>query len=121
MRFKLDENFGTRCLDLFVAAGHDACTVRTQQLQGTTDEQLFSVCLAEGRALVTLDLDFTNLLRFPPNQSAGLAVLRLPARPSLALLRQTVQTLLDGLGREPITGKLWIVEPGRIRVHDDRE
>lgn len=121
MRFKLDENFGTRCLDLFAAAGHDACTVWSQQLHGATDDQLFSVCLTEGRALVTLDLDFTNLLRFPPARIAGLAVLRLPARPSHTLLRQTVQTLLDGLDREPITGKLWIVEPGRIRIHDDRE
>jgi len=121
MKFKLDENFGSRCLDLFAAAGHDACTVWAQKLPGATDDQLFSVCLAEGRALVTLDLDFSNLLRFPPGESAGLAVLRLPARPSLALLSQTVQTLLDGLGREPITGKLWIVEPGRIRVHDERD
>jgi predicted nuclease of predicted toxin-antitoxin system len=98
MRFKLDENFGTRCLDLFVAAQHDACTVWSQQLPGAKDDQLFAVCVAENRAIVTLDLDFTNLLRFPPAQSAGIAVLRLPARPSLALLRQTVQTLLDGLG-----------------------
>jgi predicted nuclease of predicted toxin-antitoxin system len=121
MKFKLDENFGTRCLDLFVGAGHDACTVHAQQLQGTTDDQLFAVCLAEGRALVTLDLDFTNLLRFQAALSVGLAVLRLPDRPSDALLRQAVQTLLDGLGCEPIAGKLWIIEPGRIRVHDDRD
>ena len=121
MKFKLDENFGAQCLDLFVLAGHDACTVQEQQLQGATDDWLFAVCLAEGRALVTLDLDFTNLLRFQPALSAGLAVLRLPARPSFALLRQAVQTLLDGLRREPIAGKLWIVEPGRIRVHDNRD
>jgi predicted nuclease of predicted toxin-antitoxin system len=97
MKFKLDENFGTRCLDLFAAAGHDTCTVWIQQLQGATDDQLFAACMSEHRILVTLDLDFCNLLRYPPAHSAGLAVLRLPNRPSLALLRQTIQTLLQGL------------------------
>ena len=120
MRFKLDENFGTRCLDLFASAGHDACTAWAQKLGGATDEQIFAACRTESRTLVTLDLDFANTLRFPPNQTAGLVVLRLPSRPTLALLKQTVQTLLDGLAREPIAGKLWIVEPGRIRVHDEQ-
>jgi hypothetical protein len=29
MKFKLDENFGTRTQELFRAAGHDVQTVRT--------------------------------------------------------------------------------------------
>jgi predicted nuclease of predicted toxin-antitoxin system len=121
MKFKLDENFGVRCVDLFAASGHDVCTVWSQKRHSATDEELFAVCLAEDRALVTLDVDFANPLRFPPGRGAGLAVLRLPARPSLTLLRQTVQTLLDGLAHEPIAGKLWIIEPGRIRIRDERD
>lgn len=43
-------------------------TVREQHLQGSKDEVLFSVCAGEARALVTLDHDFGQVLRFPPEK-----------------------------------------------------
>ena len=121
MKFKLDENFGAQCAGQFTAAGHDVCTVWEQQCQGATDEKLYAICLTENRCLVTFDLDFANPMRFPPEGGAGLAVFRLSGRVTLLLLRQTVQTLLEGMVREPIAGKLWIVEPGRIRIHAEKD
>jgi len=102
---------------MFAAAGHDASTVLAQKLPGATDEEIFGVCCREKRCLVTLDMDFSSVLRFPPQDSAGIIVLRLPAQPSPTLLCQTILTLLEGLKKEKVTGKLWIVEPGRIRIH----
>jgi hypothetical protein len=53
-------------------------------LTSATDEELAQHCAAEGRALVALDWDFANLLRFRPTGYAGLAELRLPEKPSAA-------------------------------------
>jgi predicted nuclease of predicted toxin-antitoxin system len=117
VKIKLDENLGARGQELFTADGHDACTVLAQKLQGSTDDKLFAACGQEERCLVTLDLDFASPLRFSPKNSAGIIVLRLPAQPSHPLLCQTIRTLLDGLKKETVTGKLWIVEPSRIRIH----
>jgi Domain of unknown function (DUF5615) len=75
LRFKLDENVGRRGAALLRAAGHDISTVRDQGLQGASGEVLFSRCRDEQRALVTLDHDFGNVLRFPPEESYGLVVL----------------------------------------------
>jgi predicted nuclease of predicted toxin-antitoxin system len=58
VKFKLDENIGRRGLELLKASGHDVMTVWDQDLRGITDEELFEICSAEGRALVTLDRDF---------------------------------------------------------------
>jgi predicted nuclease of predicted toxin-antitoxin system len=63
VRFKLDENIGERGAALLRSAGHDIHTVRDQRLVGTTDEELFAVCVSERRALVTLDHDFGHVLR----------------------------------------------------------
>ncbi len=61
MRYKLDENLGTRIQDLLCAQGHDVQTVRSEELQGCTDARLYEVCGEEQRCLVTLDLDFAML------------------------------------------------------------
>ena len=117
MKLKLDENLGRRGVELFRQAGHDAATVSEQGLCGTTDTHLIDICRTERRCLVTLDLDFSNPLRFNPSDFAGIAVLRLPPRPSLQDILDTVRTLVTGLAQEAIEGKLWIIQRGKIRIY----
>ncbi|MBI2469664.1 MAG: DUF5615 family PIN-like protein [Planctomycetes bacterium] len=117
MKFKLDENFGTRTQEIFRATGHDIQTVRSQELQGSLDQNLYEVCCKEQRCLVTLDLDFADVTRFPPTSSSGIVVIRIPRNPSFALLEQMVRQFLQVLTQMPVEKKLWIVEVGRIRIH----
>ena len=51
---------GRSVLALFEADGHETSSVHLQRLDRAPDERVFSVCLSEERALVTLDLDFAN-------------------------------------------------------------
>lgn len=115
MRLKLDENFGTRTLSIFREFGHDVHT--TGELAGAHDTTIFDACLAEQRCLITLDVGFANVLRFPPHQSAGIAVVRLGKGASPEQLATLVRGLLLALQTRPIAGRLWVVESGRIRVH----
>ena len=119
MKLKLDENLGVRGRKILAAAGHDVSTVSQQGMQSATDVELIEKCGSEDRALITLDLDFANSLRFRPSKYAGIAVLRLPRKPAAEDLRQAVETLTRGLEREPLAGKLWIVETGRIRIFQE--
>jgi hypothetical protein len=52
--------------------------------------------------LVTLDLDFSNVIRFPPEHYAGIAVLRVPHPIELDDLRKHVRVLLEGVRREEV-------------------
>jgi predicted nuclease of predicted toxin-antitoxin system len=117
VKFKLDENLGTRAQSVFESAGHDVHTVRQQALAGASDQHLYAVCCREARCLVTLDLDFADVTRFPPGQSGGIVVIRLPRNPSLPLLEQLVRQFLQALDQMPLDRNLWIVEVGRIRIH----
>ncbi len=120
MRFKLDENFGIRTSHLFVEAGHDVETVRQEQLEGANDELIFQRCCGEERCLVTLDLDFANVLHFPPQISSGIVVIRVPRNPSLPLLEELISRFLIALEHATIGKSLWIVETGRIRIHQSQ-
>lgn len=121
MKFKLDENFGRRTQHLFQIAGHDVQTTLDEKIQGCLDQQLYEICCAESRCLVTLDLDFSDVTRFPPERGGGIAVIRFPHNPSLATLEKLVSVLLIGLTRMSIENKLWIVETTRIRIHQSDE
>ncbi|KAA0231447.1 hypothetical protein EDS67_02560 [candidate division KSB1 bacterium] len=117
MKIKLDENFGKRTQQLFRLAGHDVQTVREEGLHGNPDQVIYEHCCREQRCLVTLDLDFADVIRFPPYQTAGLAVIRIPKDPTLALLESLIRQFLQVIQTTSVNKQLWIVEIGRIRVH----
>ena len=99
MKFKLDENLGARTQTLLLAAGHDVETVRSENLGGASDQRIYEAFLKEKRCLVTLDLDFANVVRFPTRDTAGVVVIRTPVNPSLAVLERMVAQLLEALTR----------------------
>jgi len=114
-RFKLDENLPSDVAALLCEAGHDACTVNDQGLGGASDGRVAEVCKLENRAIVTLDLDFSNIRAYPPEQFAGLIVLRV-ARQDANHIRSVVRSILPQLERESLVGCLWIVEESRLRI-----
>jgi predicted nuclease of predicted toxin-antitoxin system len=121
MKFKLDENIGNLGQTLLRAEGYDVMTVSEQKLEGTPDFDLYTICLAEQRILVTLDLDFSEVLRFPPEPTAGIIVLRTPGRLSILAIVARMRELAIFLRQSPISHELWIVEPGRVRIHQRRD
>jgi predicted nuclease of predicted toxin-antitoxin system len=115
MLFKIDENLHDEVAELLRNNGHDAVTVHDQQMRGHPDEELASVCQREGRVMVTQDLDFSNIVAYPPENYSGIIVLRLhdPSRPSaLAAARR----LLALLASESLSGCLWTVDDVGIRI-----
>ena len=118
LRFKLDENADPRWREPLVEAGHDVSTAAEQSLEGAGDREIAALCRTEKRCLVTVDLGFAQILDYPPQEYAGLVVLRHP-RPTLAGMRDLVRLLAVAVERESPVGKLWIVEPGRLRIHQE--
>ncbi|HRD74979.1 MAG TPA: DUF5615 family PIN-like protein [Hyphomicrobiaceae bacterium] len=75
MSFRLGENLGYAGKTLLAALGHDAMTVADQRLSGVQDEAIYNVAAVERRALITLERDFGEVLRIPPEPTEGIIVL----------------------------------------------
>ena len=117
MKFKLDENLSPTLAAQFVSAGHEAHSALQQALGGAADASLIETCQREGRALVTLDLDFANIQRYPPGHYPGLMVMRLGSH-AHGVIADALARALEVLEREVLVGRLWIIEVGRIRIHE---
>lgn len=115
MKFKIDENLPIEAAELLQAAGHDALTVHDQKLKGELDAKLREVCAAEGRTLITFDLDFSDLRTY--RGTPGCILLRLHHQDREHVLR-TLQQVVALLQTETLVNRLWIVEEGRVRIRE---
>lgn len=118
MRFKVDENLPIEAAALLRSAGHDALTVFEQSLIGEDDSHILDICQEEERALITMDLDFSDVRSYPPQEYFGLIVLRLHRQDKPYVL-ETIGRILPFLKQEQVEHRLWIVEKNRIRVRDN--
>ena len=97
MRFKIDENLPIEVAVILNDAGHDAMTINDQGMSGTLDPNVAAVCQAENRAIITLDLDFSDIRTYPPAEHHGIVVVRprSQAKPVVLALIQQLPALLE--------------------------
>jgi predicted nuclease of predicted toxin-antitoxin system len=115
VKLLLDENLSPAHAVRLRQAGHDAVNVLESGLGGAPDSAVRDFAMEQCRTLITLDSDFSHILRFPPEGTAGVIWLR-PWPPT----ESAIAALLDGvvlqLADASIAGKLVVAEPGRIRI-----
>jgi predicted nuclease of predicted toxin-antitoxin system len=78
VKLKLDENIPQSAATRLVALGYDVDTVLDERLGGRSDEAVWAAAQAEGRFLVTQDLDFADARKFESGKHAGVLIVRLP-------------------------------------------
>jgi predicted nuclease of predicted toxin-antitoxin system len=117
MRCKLDEHLPLEIKDLLAQHQHDSVTVAEQGMAGSMDPDLAQICRKEARALFTLDLDFSDIRTYPPEDYHGIVVFR-PAIQSITTLVRLTTHLLTLFEREPLEGHLWIVEDHQVRIRE---
>lgn len=118
MKFKIDQNLPIEAAHLLTAAGHDALTVYQQLLGGAPDGRIVEVCRDEGRILISADLDLSDIRQYPPSRAPGYMILR-SARQSKQGLLALLARAIPMLDLHPIHGRLWIVEPDRLRIRGE--
>ena len=85
MNIKLDENLPLQLAINLRKLGHDVHTVHSEGLTGHKDREIWEAAASEGRFLITQDLDFADIRRYPPDAQSGVLILRLsnPSRKNL--------------------------------------
>jgi predicted nuclease of predicted toxin-antitoxin system len=115
MKLKIDENLHADATALMRRHGHDALTVHDQGLRGGADCDIAAVCRQEERAMVTLDLDFSDIRVYPPEDYHGIIVLRLNDQSRTATLT-VLSRIIPMFDTESPVGRLWIVDEHQVRI-----
>ena len=115
MKIKLDENLPAALVNLLRVAGHDAMTVSDESLGGGEDPRILHAAASEQRLLMTFDLDFADIRRYPLGSHAGIVVFRLNDQ-RWAALKGPVRRLIDSGILDRVQGGLAIVDELRVRI-----
>src|SRR5436305_14916812 len=108
MRFKLDENLPDTLVVDLQAGGHDAATCEQEAINGTGDDAILAHSTTEARILLTCDLDFSDIRRYPPGTHAGIVVFRLHTN-EIASIRQALMRMLGQVAEPDLASNLVIV------------
>jgi predicted nuclease of predicted toxin-antitoxin system len=117
MKFKIDENIPVDAAQLLSEAGHNVHTVYEEALNGEADEIVAKKVRREKRILLTCDLDFADIRRYPPEEYSGIVVFRLKKQDKKSIL-SALHGVLPIFEIEEIRGRLWIVEDEKIRIRE---
>lgn len=115
MNIKLDENVPERLVSILSDLGHDVDTVRSEQLTGRDDGDVWNAAQTAGRLLITQDLDFSDLRRYTPGTHAGLLLVRL-AKPGRNALLERVSMLFTTESVGDWLGCLVVATDRKVRV-----
>jgi predicted nuclease of predicted toxin-antitoxin system len=81
----------------------------------SADPYVLQIVQTLDAVLLTVDLDFSNILDYPPAEYMGLIVLRYEPDQEIALI-ETLKQMLSDLYRDDLRQVLVIVEPTRYRI-----
>jgi len=116
MRLLVDEDLPRSLVQTLRSAGLEAQHVIDVGLRGRSDDEVFDHALSGKFALLTADIGFGNLLRYPLGSHAGVIVARFPNEVPTSTLAAAIVEALGQITDEDLQGSLVIIEPGRVRL-----
>jgi predicted nuclease of predicted toxin-antitoxin system len=116
VRFVIDEDMPRFTGVALSSEGYEVKDVRDHGYRGLGDEEIYTFAQREKAVLLTGDLGFSNILRFPLGQHFGIVVARFPNEMAPREINREIVTSLRDLGENEFKGNLVILEPGRIRI-----
>src|SRR3990172_5094936 len=81
MKVAADENLFEPIIDYLRKLGHDVLSIRDTSHSGISDDEIYTLACREKRVIMTMDKDFSRILRFPPERCGGIVVVKIYKRP----------------------------------------
>ena len=115
MKLKLDEYLSRHLKPVLIGLGHDVLTAAEENLLSHPDTEIAHAAKNEQRILLTLDVEFADLRKYPPGSHPGVILFR-----PLSLSPLSVISFITDFVRRTDLDKLAacvaVVDPVHVRV-----
>jgi predicted nuclease of predicted toxin-antitoxin system len=112
----IDEDMPRSLAGVLRERGFGAKDIRDCGLRGAEDDEVMRFAQNNRAVVVTGDLDFSNILRFPIGSHCGIVVARFPTELSTETTNRELVKRLQELTEDDLNGNLVIIEPGKTRI-----
>lgn len=115
MKLKLDENLSRHLKPVLTAPGHDVRTAAEEDLLSRPDVEVAACAAKEGRIILTLDVEFADLRKYPPGSHPGIFLFR-PVTLGPLSVNRFVEHFVRSTDLLALSGCVAVIEPRGIRV-----
>src|SRR5688572_14960758 len=120
MKLKLDENLSRHLKPVLTALGHDTLTAADENLLSQPDTEVARAAISEERMLLTLDIEFADLRKYPPGSHPGIILFRLASLSPLSVNKFIVAFIqFTELGK--LAGCVAVMDPAHVRVRSPQK
>lgn len=115
MKFLIDADVPRSVAKILISLGYDVIDIRDIRPPATTDTVIYHLITEQNRILITRDLDFSNILLYPPPPNAGIIVLRVHLLSTNEII-DIVKDILKHVPEEELIGSLVVARKGHYRL-----
>jgi predicted nuclease of predicted toxin-antitoxin system len=104
---------------MLTGLGHDVLTAADENLLSRPDIEVAASASREGRILLSLDIEFADLRKYPPGSHPGIVLFR-PASLGPLSVNRFVERFARSTDLSALSGCVAVVEPRGIRVRQPK-
>jgi predicted nuclease of predicted toxin-antitoxin system len=120
MKLKLDENLSRHLKPVLAELGHDVLTAADENLLSHPDTDIAAAASREERILLTLDIEFADLRKYPPGTHPGIILFRPPSFGPNSVNTFIADFILSA-DLNKLTSCIAIVDPTHVRVRSPKK
>lgn len=115
-KFIIDEDMPRSTGKILKEYGYNVKDIRDYGLRGADDDEIFKFAQKEKSVILTGDINFGNILRFPLGSHFGIVVAHFPNEVSTVEINRQLIGKFKELSEDDLKGNLIIIEPMKIRI-----
>ncbi len=115
-KFVIDEDMPRSTTKTLQEQGYEVKDIRDYGLRGEEDNKIFQFAQENQSVIITEDIDFGNIIKFPLGNHYGIIIVHFPNEMSNKEMNNQLINNIKDIDKNDFKGNLIIIEPGKIRI-----
>lgn len=115
MKLFADENLYEPIIGYLRSLGHEVISIRDSGLSGISDDEVYQRACRENLVIITMDKDFSRVVRFPPEKCGGIIIVKIYKR-SVDETLSIFKTFFASIQENDMLKNLIIITPDGVKI-----